>query len=282
MEVKKTVIIFTVFLLFVSSFLIGGGKEGIHWLNHPERAFKLAKEKGAPIFIDFWASWCGPCKRMERDVWPDEQLIKLSKHFVFLSVDADLRRGINSKYNVRVLPTLVITDSAGNVLNHFEGYKSAKYLIDVMKVIPKDFSKAHKWLEVLKKDKKNTDALIEVANFYAAQRCCDTSNLYFKRALKTKKAKNNPEIQEKIMLSMGMNCLRMGHNKNACKIFQKACKKFPKGDHLDKILFGLITTHLRSGKLKDAEKNFSRLRELYPGSRVVKMAALSIERQKKQ
>ena len=56
----------------------------------------------------------------------------------------------------------------------------------------------------------------------------------------------------------------MGKCKKAVKIFKGVSKEFPKGDYYDQTLFGLVISQLRCGNNKDAEKNFNRLRTLYP------------------
>ena len=42
-----------------------------------EEALALAKEKDLPIFLDISASWCGPCKLLKNNTFPDAESLPL-------------------------------------------------------------------------------------------------------------------------------------------------------------------------------------------------------------
>jgi len=59
-----------------------------------------------PVFVDFWAEWCGPCRMVSPTV---EELSKEYKDKVnFVKVNVDQNNELASKYNVFSIPTLVI------------------------------------------------------------------------------------------------------------------------------------------------------------------------------
>ncbi len=59
-----------------------------------------------PVFVDFWAEWCGPCRMVSPTV---EEVSKEYEGKVnFVKVDVDQNNELASKYNVFSIPTLAI------------------------------------------------------------------------------------------------------------------------------------------------------------------------------
>ena len=86
-------------------------------MDKAERADKL-------VFIDFYASWCAPCKLMERDVYTHRETAELlNQHFVNYKVNVERNNGpdLAVLYGVHVYPTLLFLDQEGQVLARKDG-----------------------------------------------------------------------------------------------------------------------------------------------------------------
>ena len=57
------------------------------------------------VFIDFWAEWCGPCKRFAPVF---EQASEQYTDITFAKVDTEEQLELSARYGVRSIPTLVI------------------------------------------------------------------------------------------------------------------------------------------------------------------------------
>ncbi len=80
----------------------------------------LAKEKNKPIFIDFYASWCGPCQIMDNEVFSNERVAHyMNANFINVKADVSERTGRNlaHKYGVLILPTFIIVTPDGDILS---------------------------------------------------------------------------------------------------------------------------------------------------------------------
>ncbi len=86
----------------------------------------LAKggEQGRYIFVDVYATWCGPCKYMTNVVFPKKAAGDyFNSTFVNAKFDAEKGEGVSvaSRYGVKAYPTFLILDSKGRELARFTG-----------------------------------------------------------------------------------------------------------------------------------------------------------------
>ena len=59
-----------------------------------------------PLFVDFWATWCGPCRVMDPVV--ERLAAKYSDRVVFGKVNVDEEINISSRYEVFSIPTFMV------------------------------------------------------------------------------------------------------------------------------------------------------------------------------
>jgi len=59
-----------------------------------------------PVLIDFFATWCGPCKMLTPIL--KEVKDSLGERITILKIDVDKNQGIASKYQVRGVPTMIL------------------------------------------------------------------------------------------------------------------------------------------------------------------------------
>jgi thiol:disulfide interchange protein DsbD len=84
-------------------------------------AFKLAKETGAPVMIDFYADWCPPCQELKNGVFKEPDVTALAKGFVSWRIDATVSDeksdALMDKYDILGLPTILFAGADGTVYN---------------------------------------------------------------------------------------------------------------------------------------------------------------------
>ena len=67
--------------------------------------FKAAVDKGGILFVDWWASWCGPCKAFA-PVY--EKVAEANPDITFAKVDTDAEQQLAGAFAIRSIPTLMI------------------------------------------------------------------------------------------------------------------------------------------------------------------------------
>ena len=84
----------------------------------------LTAEK--PILVDFWASWCGPCKMAGPELEAAEA--ELAGKVIVAKVNIDELPALTSRFNVKAVPTFIVF-KGGKEVSRFTGYKTRKDLV---------------------------------------------------------------------------------------------------------------------------------------------------------
>lgn len=101
-----------------------------------DKATSLAKEQNKLIFLDLYATWCGPCKMLKKNTFADQEVAGFfNENFINITVDAE--KGLGPKlaktYRISGYPTLIITNHKGEPVLYTMGYLNAKQIIDFAK-----------------------------------------------------------------------------------------------------------------------------------------------------
>ena len=137
---KKLVIQFTLFILLLISITViynyfinkdtkqsikENNIENIYEKENAEQFQKEVIEENGIVFVDFYATWCNPCKVMSPII---EEIAKEHKDVKFVKVDVDNNEELAIKYNVMSIPTMFIIKN-GKVTKKFVGIVSKENIV---------------------------------------------------------------------------------------------------------------------------------------------------------
>lgn len=91
-----------------------------------------AKQQNKPIFLDIYASWCGPCKELDQKVYPDDKVAALmNEKFINFKADGEEGEGIELQklFNISSYPTLIFIKPNGDKFYSYEGYRDPEEFI---------------------------------------------------------------------------------------------------------------------------------------------------------
>ncbi len=100
---------------------------------------EMAVKEGKLVFIDLYASWCPPCKMMERHVFSRKDVGEfMAERFVAAKYDTDQTTGaeLMKRYGIGAIPLYLIFDTEGNLLGRLQGASSAEeFMAGIRKIL---------------------------------------------------------------------------------------------------------------------------------------------------
>ena len=89
-----------------------------------EEALAQAKASNKIVFIDFWTTWCGWCKRLNKDTFSDDTVVAEMKDIICISIDAESKAGkpIAERFHVKGYPALILLAPDGSAEDSIGGY----------------------------------------------------------------------------------------------------------------------------------------------------------------
>ena len=100
------------------------------WYENLEEGLKVAKATRRLAFVDFTATWCGPCQMYIKEVFPTPEFLAKAKDFVFISIDIDQQPAVAQRFGISAIPDLRFLDADGNQIHKTIGYKGMALLAD--------------------------------------------------------------------------------------------------------------------------------------------------------
>jgi len=109
------------------------GEPGIQFIEDDwNLALKKAQSQNKLVFVDIYATWCGPCKMIRQYTFTDSAVGDFfNKNFVNVSIDGEKGVGpqLAQQFAINAYPTLVVTDATGKPVLLTVGFLPADYLL---------------------------------------------------------------------------------------------------------------------------------------------------------
>ena len=94
--------------------------------NFEEEVLKSEK----PVLIDFWASWCGPCRMMSPVI--DEIAEEMKEKVKVCKINIDEEQNLAVKYDVMSIPTFIVIKD-GREIGRSVGVQDKSEIINMIK-----------------------------------------------------------------------------------------------------------------------------------------------------
>jgi thioredoxin-like negative regulator of GroEL len=93
------------------------------WTTDYEAAVNASKRSQRPLLLDFGATWCGPCKKLEATTFKDREVsATIQNGYVAVKIDVDRNPELAAKFGVKAYPTIVLVAPDGREIARRSGY----------------------------------------------------------------------------------------------------------------------------------------------------------------
>jgi thioredoxin-related protein len=143
--------------------------EGLEWRGFSE-ALSVARLSNKKVLVDVYTTWCGWCKKMDRDVYGDTAIKSyLEQHFILAKLDAEsakkhtfdttsiTERQIAGSFGVTGYPTTIFLNEAGQKITVVPGYIKADVFKDMLAYIYEEAYKTTSWNDFQKAREKRSE-----------------------------------------------------------------------------------------------------------------------------
>ncbi len=109
-----------------------------------DEALQKSKKEKKIIFLDVYATWCGPCKRLAAITFPDAEVGNYyNKNFINVRLDGEKGEGrtLAQRYGVKAYPSLLFIDHNGQVVLSTAGFRDPQKFIELGQSVTEKISK---------------------------------------------------------------------------------------------------------------------------------------------
>ncbi|MBS1994898.1 MAG: thioredoxin family protein [Cyanobacteria bacterium SZAS LIN-2] len=105
--------------------LSGANVASINWSSDYQSALQKAKQSNKPLLVDFTASWCVFCRKMDQTTFIEPDVVaRINSDFIPVKLDEQNKDAqiLSSKFEFQALPTVLVLDGDGNLKKKITGF----------------------------------------------------------------------------------------------------------------------------------------------------------------
>lgn len=122
-------------IVFLASIVSATAIGAVEWKSDMAAALEMARKSGKPVMINFYADWCGYCKKMKSDVYPNRMIERQLENFITVSIDGERNPQIAEDYGITGYPTVTFLDRNGVQIRKIEGYAGVEKFSSILRAV---------------------------------------------------------------------------------------------------------------------------------------------------
>jgi len=137
---KKSIfhVLLITFFILTNVFSIAASAGEIIWHDY-EKGLALGKSSNKKIMINFYADWCGYCKKMEKETFGAAKVADyLNANFIAIRINSDKNMELARAYHVTGLPVTWFLTENGDKIGNRPGWMNAGTFLDLLEYVYTD------------------------------------------------------------------------------------------------------------------------------------------------
>jgi thioredoxin 1 len=250
----------------------------IRWEKGFDEALKKARRSGKPVFVDFWAEWCGWCHRLERTTYADPWVVRQAQDFVAVRVNTEGSRReleVARRYRVGSLPTIVFVSPQGRQVFRLNGFQGPGQFPATLEGALRAARRVMGLEEALGRNPDDPEALLGLgAHLYEQEYFDESSDLLRLAVARDAEAAWGDRRRARMLLGIIEHV--SGNFGEAEKLVKEALTLQPDPEEQPRLLFVLGRTYVSAGRRAEGVATFEVIVREYPQSPVAQKARESL------
>jgi thiol-disulfide isomerase/thioredoxin len=239
----------------------GAAGESIVWAADWDSALEQAQIEGRIVMVDFFTTWCGWCKRLDRETYADPRVTERCGALIAVKVDGDRRRDLAKRYGVTGYPTIGFLHADGTPLQMVVGFQSAGNFVATLDRLLDRKSEEFVLRQRLRDHPELVDVRSDLATLLAARGDATGAVAQLDTLLAARDALGKDQYWE-LSLARAKALLALGRSHDARDPLKEYVKHQKKSPRLPEALYLLGEACFSDGDRKEARKSFRKLLEI--------------------
>jgi thioredoxin-related protein len=240
----------------------------IHWASAFSTAMEQARSEQKYVMVDFYTSWCGWCKVLDKKTYRDGRVTAVTDRMVSVKVDAEASRDVAALYAVGSYPTIAILNPDGSLRQRIVGYQPPEAFAPILENALKSDTELYALARQVRSAPRDGLLRLDYSRVLARTHDYDGAAAQLDTLLSLDGVRD--AIRTDAELERWIWRFRAGGGAGGSEV-RKGLEKWvnKKGKHNARRpegLYFLALAEQEDGKPKDARKRFSEIVKNHPGS----------------
>jgi uncharacterized protein (TIGR03067 family) len=263
------------FIVIVFKRVPDEASQSIAWQSDWNGAFQKAKQEHQLVFVDYFATWCGPCREMDATVFRDPEVQRRLSDFVLLRIDVD-KNMIARTHQVSALPSYVVYDPGQRERFRITGALPLDTFSAAIEGIRRSASKFVQAADLVEQ-KQDLEAAFLVGNTYSHLGMATDARDAYAQARKLADRQDKKEAAQMAETLSAFTFAREGNSSRAIKLLKALAAK-PASPEIESLVWLTLGNTYRLAKdSKSALDAYQHAQSLAaPGSTAYKQATQAL------